>query len=221
MVPAPTYSGVFDASQSPLVNVCELSGNTCGATVASFSGSAIKLDLEREAYSATWKTKGAGLNPSKTYRISVLIGTSALGYADVVVLSNGSQIKTVDKNQFGATINGGVLNIRFRIEQSAPPPPPPPVNWRSGDVITFHQTAWGIHGVDISVLSHHFNVVYPTTEVEVGTPGSGGFSMAFSSGGAVGAYLPASGAAAPLNADLIDPFPARLARSAVRCSRWR
>jgi hypothetical protein len=49
-----------------------------------------------------------------------LIGTSILGYADVFVLSNGSQIKTVDKNQFVPTINGGVLNIRFRMETDAP-----------------------------------------------------------------------------------------------------
>lgn len=59
----------------------------------------MKLDLNAQAYVAIWKTKGAGLNPAKTYRIQVLVGTQVLGCADVVVLSNGSQIKTVDKNQ--------------------------------------------------------------------------------------------------------------------------
>jgi hypothetical protein len=157
VVPAPTYSGTFDASQSPVVHICELSGNTCDATIVSFSGSDVKVDVEKEAYVTTWKTKGAGLDPTKMYRIEVLIGTSTLGYADVIVLANGSKIKTVDRNRFVATINGGVLTIRFRIETVAPPPPPPPppAAWQYGEVLAQLRPSWTNHcGPDRSSLDH-------------------------------------------------------------------
>ncbi|MGH7713744.1 MAG: hypothetical protein ACREOG_20845, partial [Gemmatimonadaceae bacterium] len=94
MVPAPTYTGTFDASQTPVVQICELAGSSCGLTIVTFSGSAVKVDLATEAYKAVWKTKDAGLDPTKRYRIQVLLGTNVLGYADVFVVANGSQIKT-------------------------------------------------------------------------------------------------------------------------------
>jgi hypothetical protein len=205
MVPAPSYSGTFDPVQSPVVTICVLAGSACGATVTSFSGSAVKLDLAAEAYVASWKTKGAGLDPTKTYRIQVLIGAAVLGYADVVVLSNGSQIKTVDKNQFVSVINGGVLKIRFRIEQAAPPPPPGP--WHDGDLVTYNQDSWGgdpTAGAG-ALLLNRFGFVYSDGFVEVGSPGTAGNSMIFTSVAAVVDYLPASGGPAPLNSDLVDP----------------
>lgn len=98
LVSAPAYTGTFDATRSPVITVCALAGSACGATMASFSSAQVKVDLAEEAYRASWKTKGAGLDPTKTYRIQVVVGTTVLGYADVVVLINGSQIKTVDRD---------------------------------------------------------------------------------------------------------------------------
>ena len=206
MVPAPSYSGTFDPSQSPVVTICVLAGSACGATVTSFSGSAVKLDLAAQAYVASWKTKGAGLDPTKTYRIQVLVGATVLGYADVVVLSNGSQIKTVDKNQFVSVINGGVLKIRFRIEELPPPPPPPPPPgpWQNGDLITYNQDSWGSPGTTAALLlASYFDFIYPGG-VQIGLPGNG-FSAVFTSADAVLAYQPASGASGVFDNDLVDP----------------
>lgn len=209
MVRAPTYSGAFDASQSPVVQICELSGTTCGASIATFSGSAVKL--EEEAYRATWKTKDAGLDPAMTYRIQVLIGTSVLGYADVVVLSNGSQIKTIDKSQFVPTINGGVLNIRFRIEQAAPPPPPSCTpgalgcGWQDGDVITYSQDVWGDPTVVAGqLLFSHFDALYfaDAGVLQIGGP----ITMTFTNAEAIHHYMPSVGTPGALNANLVDPL---------------
>jgi hypothetical protein len=213
MVPAPSYSGTFDATQSPVVTICELAGTTCGTTVASFSGSAVKLDLTAEAYVAIWKTKDAGLDPTKTYRIQVLLGATVPGYADVVVLSNGSQIRTVDKNQFVSVINGGVLAIRFRIEAGAPPPPPcipgaPGCGWEEGDAVSYNQINWGdpVSTAGVS-LANNYDPVYFTTggNLEVGLPSAAGFSMIFTDAGSVLAYNPSVGTVGPLNADLLNP----------------
>src|SRR5215216_5709066 len=115
MVPAPSYSGTFDGTKAPVITICALAGGSCATTVATFSGSQVKVDLAAQSYGVNWKTKDAGLDPTKTYRIQVMLGATVLGYADVVVLANGSQIKTVDKSGYVTVINGGMLAIRFRI----------------------------------------------------------------------------------------------------------
>ena len=89
-------------------------------------------------------------------------------------------------------------------EQQDPPPPPPPADVSS---CTYTQGGWGgtPHGNNpASILQANFPGVFPSG-VEVGIPGAAGFSMTFSSSGAVGAYLPAGGTANPLNADLSNP----------------
>ncbi|HJU72904.1 MAG TPA: hypothetical protein VJ717_04095 [Gemmatimonadaceae bacterium] len=216
MVPMPSYSGTFDGTQSPTVRVCELAAGACGLTIVTWSGTQIKVDAVAEAYSLIWKTKDAGLDPTKTYRIKVALGTQVLGYADVVVLSNGSQIKTVDKNQFVATINGGTLLIKFRIERGAVPPPPPPpctpgtqgCGWENGHIISYTQTSWGdaLAAGGMQLIAN-YDLVYVATSgfAEVGIPGAAGHSVTFTNAVAVLNYLPASGLPAPLNADLVDP----------------
>ena len=211
MVPAPAYSGTFDGSQSPIVQICELTGSVCGTVITTFSGAAIKVDLAKESYGVLWKTKDAGLDPSKTYRITVLLGTSVLGFADVVVLLNVSQIRIVDRNQFAAVVNGGVLNIRFRIERAAPPPPPPCTvgtpgcAWKDGDLFTYQDDLWGNPSLSIAqLLLTHFDAVYFSTGgvLQVGGP----LTMTFTSAEAVQNYLPAIGTPGPLEGSLVNPM---------------
>ena len=207
MVKAPAYAGTFDPTHSPVVAICVLAGASCGTTVTSFSGSAVKLDLTAEAYGAVWKTRDAGLDPAKTYRIQVLTGTTVLGFADVVVLDNGNQIKTIDRDQYVTTINGGALAIRFRIEQAVPPPPPPPPGpWQNGDLITYNQDNWGTLGTPASnLLGAHFFSVFLNGYAEIGLPSLTGYSAIFGSANAVVNYLPATGVPGPLGTDLSDP----------------
>ena len=79
--------------------------------------------------------------------------------------------------------------------------------FQPGDIITHTQSDWGEAGTAAgTLLSGNFNILYGQLGyVEVGIAGAGGHSMIFTSAGAVFTYLPASGAAGPLNADLADP----------------
>jgi hypothetical protein len=79
--------------------------------------------------------------------------------------------------------------------------------WKNGEVITHIQDDWGDASTSAGVLlGDRFNTVYGGQGyVEVGIPGSGGFSMLFTNAGAVFTYQPASGPPAALSADLVDP----------------
>lgn len=206
LLPKPVYTGTFDGTLSPQVRVCELEGTVCGVEIASFSGTDIKVDLIEEAYMATWNTKDAGLDPEKSYRIEVRLGTILLGYIDLVVLNSGNEKKEVAPSQFATVVKGATLPIRFRIENGSIPPPAGP--WQEGEVITHIQSIWGSPGEGANlVLTTYYNFVYESAfgVLEVGIPGAAGFSIVFTSGLSVTAYLPALGSLGALNADLLDP----------------
>ncbi len=126
MVPAPSPTGTFDPSSSPVVRISEWTGGE-GALVAQYSMSSgpgsetVRLLLQDEAYAVDWKTGEFALNPAINYRIRVLVGGIELGFADVDVVSNNGDLKRVDKDHIGLR-NGLSLSIRFRIEQGATPP---------------------------------------------------------------------------------------------------
>lgn len=69
------------------------------------------------AYSANWHTDDSNLNPACTYRISVLVGTQIEAFADVDVVSNGSQLKRVDTQEYVPLLDGRTLPISVRVEQ--------------------------------------------------------------------------------------------------------
>jgi hypothetical protein len=120
-----SFGGTFDAALSPTVVVCQLSGPTCGATVATFttagSGpSTVKLDAAGEKYKVNFQTQLYSLSPSQTYRISVYSGSVLLGYSDLKVVSSGGDVKSVDQNAYAVVKNGSNLSIAFRIEQGIP-----------------------------------------------------------------------------------------------------
>ena len=124
MVSDPTPNGVFDGSQSPVVQVCEWSGAACidpplVELTAGTGPGTIQVDLDDEAYGVPWHAGDFGLDPSKVYRIRVLVGAQELGHADVQVLSNGSGLKDVNTNDFIGLVENRTLMIRFRIEEGA------------------------------------------------------------------------------------------------------
>jgi hypothetical protein len=78
----------------------------------------------------------------------------------------------------------------------------------NGDLITHTQSSWGSAPSPIAdLLFDNFNSVYLSSNglLEVGIPGSAGFSIAFTNGGDVLNYLPATGAIGVLTSDLLDP----------------
>jgi hypothetical protein len=87
-------------------------------------------------------------------------------------------------------------------------PGAPGCGWKDGDMLTYDQTGWGDPGnPGAATLVADFGSVYSSTfgVVEVGIPGTAGFSMAFGGSSAVLAYLPQSGSPYALSSDLLDP----------------
>jgi hypothetical protein len=85
-----------------------------------------------------------------------------------------------------------------------------PEGWTAGAVVTYTQADWGgdpSTSTAAAQLDAHYDSVFAPTSgiLDVGIPGTSGFSMQFLDALAVRTYLPASGAAGPLVADLLDP----------------
>jgi hypothetical protein len=154
-VPAPSYSGTFDAALSPRVEICELSGASCGPVIATYtmtSGSGserVRVSTADQHYIVNWHTNNFNLDPAKTYRISVYSGTFLLGFADVDVVSSGKELKNVNTQQFIPLQDDRTLPIKFRIEtgivaQVVVAPPVDSIN--VGETSQFTATLIDLHG---------------------------------------------------------------------------
>lgn len=122
--------GAFDATLSPVVEICELvpAGEVCvgGPVLATFtttSGSGAEVvrlgEPDAEHYIVNWHTDAFDLNPEVMYRITVLVEGTVLGYADVDVVGTGRDLKSVATGEFIGLVDGRTLPIKFRIEQGA------------------------------------------------------------------------------------------------------
>lgn len=126
MVAQPRYSGTFDQSVTPKVAVviCALASSSCGSTIASYTVSSgpgtdrVKPDTGAQQYVVNWRTDQFPLDLSKTYRITTLVAGTALGFADVVLLNNGSAKNTISGDLI-ALVDGRTLPIKLRIERGA------------------------------------------------------------------------------------------------------
>jgi len=124
MVPQPSYSGTFDATLQPRVEICELSGTSCGTTIASFTfgtgSTSVRVDAGGQNYIVNWHTGQYNLDVNKMYRISVFQDAFRLGYADVDVVGSGKDLKNVDTSQYIALLDDRTLPIKFRVETGIP-----------------------------------------------------------------------------------------------------
>lgn len=109
MVSSPAYSGVFDASQHPVVRIAE------GATQVVELNPAV--DVAGETYQAEWHTSEFALDASKTYRITVSVDGFTVGFADVDVVKSGAELKNVNTGEFIPLKDGRTLPIKFRLER--------------------------------------------------------------------------------------------------------
>lgn len=136
-VPSTSFSGTFDPTQQPVVEICELAGSACAApALARFTLSPgaddvspdddqgerpeyIKVSPRRQFYRVRWETDEYNLDPTKTYRITVSVDGQQLGFADVDVVLNKRQARNVNTGEYIPLVNGRTLPIKFRIEQGA------------------------------------------------------------------------------------------------------
>jgi len=111
MVSAPSFSGSFDATVTPVVRITEN-----GSLLTELDAA---LNSDDEQYHANWHTDEFDLDPTNQYRITVLLGNTELGFIDVVVGSTGKDLKGVNTDENIALKDGRTLPIKFRVEEGA------------------------------------------------------------------------------------------------------
>jgi alpha-tubulin suppressor-like RCC1 family protein len=109
MVAQPAYTGTFDATLSPVVRI------TWGTTLVTSLNAVV--DPLAQLYQANWHTGNYALDPSRTYRVTVRVGTRELGFADLKVVGRGSELRNVNTGEYVGLQNGRTLPIKLRIEQ--------------------------------------------------------------------------------------------------------
>src|SRR5438309_8627849 len=127
MTRQPSFTGTFDGTLAPVVEITELpAGTACGArdpisfTTTTGPGSeTVRVDLVNQLYLVNWHTKAFNLNTACTYRIRFLVAGLQLGLADVDVVDNGAQLKRVDTDEFVPLLDDGTLAIKARVELGA------------------------------------------------------------------------------------------------------
>ncbi len=102
----PPNTAPFNPDLAPVVDICEWDGSTCVQQISHLTMSAQGL-LDRvfvlpqaELYLALWRTDQLQLSANKIYRISVLVGTRVLGFADVDVVKTLWEAAQVDRDEF-------------------------------------------------------------------------------------------------------------------------
>jgi hypothetical protein len=81
--------------------------------------------------------------------------------------------------------------------------------FQPGDFITYSQQSWGepTDPGGMTIIAHYDSVYASTAgQIEIGIPGTSGFSIIFTGRDPVLAYQPSTGPHAPLSADLVDPL---------------
>jgi len=126
LVPQPSFTGTFDGTFAPVVRICAWDGSRCVLPlVAEFTTAAgpgsetVRLDPLGELYVVNWKSGDFQLDPTQTYRISVLVGRTELGFADVDVVSSRRELRNVQAGEYVGLVDGLTLPIKFRIERRA------------------------------------------------------------------------------------------------------
>jgi hypothetical protein len=111
LVHQPAVTGTFAPGLAPVVKIDHVDGggNPLG-TVAQLAAS-----VEDDHYIVPWHTPDFDLDPYQIYRIRVLVGTQELGFADVNVVANGRDLKSVDTNEYVPLLDGRTLPLKFRI----------------------------------------------------------------------------------------------------------
>ena len=132
LVPAPAYGGSFDATLSPVVEICTRGGNRClGTPLETFTTAAgggserIRVESGDELYVVNWHAGVLARGPAgAVYRITVRVGTTTLGFVDVTFGRAGGATNALPGDEV-VTRNGGTIPIKFRIEEGALRPPKP------------------------------------------------------------------------------------------------
>src|SRR5438309_7634003 len=117
MTRQPSFTGTFDGTLAPVVEISELGGVTgcANRVVATFTtttgpgSETVRVDLVNQLYIVNWHTKAFTLNTACTYRIRFLVAGFELGVADVDLVANTTELKRVDTDEFVPLLADGTL----------------------------------------------------------------------------------------------------------------
>jgi hypothetical protein len=146
MVPRPAQLGDFVVDASPRVRIDQLRADgTTLRTLATFTSTSgprrerVRIHYEGRPcdpddddgdddptgyFYARWDTHSEGLDNAGRYRVRVFVpapggGQRELGYADLDVVRNEREFRSVDRQNYTPLINGRRLRIKFRIDRPA------------------------------------------------------------------------------------------------------
>ncbi|HJQ10395.1 MAG TPA: PKD domain-containing protein, partial [Gemmatimonadaceae bacterium] len=191
LVPQPVYSGEADPALAPEVHICELTGTTCGAEIATFTTSTasnsetVRWDATAKQYIVNWHTDLFDLKTGSIYRITVRAGDGVLlGFADVQPVATGKDLKNVTTDQVIALVDGRTLPIKFRAETGivgAILIDPASATVNVGATQQFAARLYDLHGV----LLNGPTVTWASSNETVATIGEDGLATASSVGQAM------------------------------------
>src|SRR6266851_3989315 len=121
----PPKTAPFNPDLSPVVDICEWDGTACVQQISHLTMSAgglldnVFVLPQFEVYLVLWRTDQLHLSANKIYRISVLVGTHVLGFADVDIVRTLRDAAQVDPDEFVPLLKNLILPIPFRIEKGA------------------------------------------------------------------------------------------------------
>lgn len=148
-----TYPGTFDAAASPELRICPFANNVCTAPATVYtrtSSPPIAVSASAQSYSLDWSTKPADITVGD-YRAEVRLAGRLLGFADVRVVGNAKDLKTVPAG-FAGVQDGKSLMYAFRIENGivgSVTITPRDSSLSIGDSRLFSATVRDIHGATL------------------------------------------------------------------------
>src|SRR5262245_58807772 len=114
IAPSRTYPGTFDPGLQPQIRICRVSALPCTAPLVTFGSGAIAVSTAAQSYSVDWSTKPANITPDD-YRAEVWIAGRQMGFADIRVVLNAKDLKSVPAG-FAGVLKSKSLTLAFRLE---------------------------------------------------------------------------------------------------------
>ena len=114
IAPSRTYPGTFDAGLQPQIRICRVSALPCSNPLVTFPSSAIAVNTAGQSYSVDWSTKPTNITPDD-YRAEVWIAGRKMGFADIRVVLNAKDLKSVPAG-FVGVLKSKSLTLAFRLE---------------------------------------------------------------------------------------------------------
>lgn len=125
-LPEPLSAGTFDGGLSPVVEICRMSGESCGPVLATFArtsgsyGRRVTVNAAEQVYEVGWPTASTGAAAGQVYRVRVRVGPRELGFVDVRMVTSIWEFFTIDYAEYVPWVAGRELEIAFRVETGIP-----------------------------------------------------------------------------------------------------